>query len=177
MNERTPVELVLALVRVVNGEAPRLAAREILDPMVEIRLDAAAHRGIDVWYKWIHLIRNCGRVADLRMTRCQPRCDAREPSLVYLSARWAGTIRSRRIPGMATADGESRYLIRDGRIKKIWTHKSNYEFIFGRWIRYPICYWLFLAWCGLYFALLSLRKKGFLADSVEDASQRALIRN
>ncbi len=140
IESRSPIDLVFALVRVVNGEAPRLAAQEI------------------------HLIRNCGRVADLRMTECRARCDARDPSLVHLSARWAGTIRSRRIAGMAAADGEVRYLIRDGRIKKIWTHRSNYEFIFGRWIRYSICYWLFLGWSVLYFALLSLRKKDFLAD-------------
>ncbi len=164
IESRSPIDLVFALVRVVNGEAPRLAAREILDPRVEIRMDSTDYCGIDVWYKWIHLIRNCGRVADLRMTECRARCDARDPSLVHLSARWAGTIRSRRIAGMAAADGEVRYLIRDGRIKKIWTHRSNYEFIFGRWIRYSICYWLFLGWSVLYFALLSLRKKDFLAD-------------
>ncbi len=164
IESRSPIDLVFALVRVVNGEAPRLAAREILDPMVEIRMDSTDYCGIDAWYKWIHLIRNCGRVADLRMTRCRARCDARDPSLVHLSARWTGTIRSRRIPGMAAADGEVRYLIRDGRIKKIWTRKSNYEFIFGRWIRYSICFRLFLAWSVLYFALLSLRKKDFLAD-------------
>jgi len=57
-----------------------------------------------------------------------------------------------------------RYLIRDGRIVAIWTRKSNYEFVFGRWIRYSICYWLFSAWIFLYFAALSLRKKDFLAD-------------
>src|SRR6266702_2164392 len=164
IESRSPTDLVLALVRVVNGEAPRLAAREILDPMVEIRMDSTDYCGIDAWYKWIHLIRNCGRVADLRMTQCRARCDARDPSLVHLSARWTGTIRSRRIPGMAAADGEVRYLIRDGRIKKIWTRKSNYEFIFGRWIRYSICFRLFLAWSVLYFAVLSLRKKDFLAD-------------
>ncbi|HEX2364932.1 MAG TPA: hypothetical protein VHJ00_07870 [Bradyrhizobium sp.] len=164
IESNSPIDLVLALVRVVNGEAPRLAAREILDPMVEIRMDSTDYCGIDVWYKWIHLIRNCGRVADLRMTECQTRCDARDPSLVYLSARWTGTIRARRIPGIATADGEACYLIRDGRIKKIWTHRSNYEFIFGRWIRYSICYWVFLAWTVLHFAVLSLRRKDFLAD-------------
>jgi hypothetical protein len=162
--ERSPTDLVFALVRVVNGEAPRLSARDILDPMVEIRMDAMPYRGIDVWYKWIHLIRNCGRVSDLRMTQCRARCDADDPSLVHLSARWTGTIRSRRMPATAAHDGEVRYLIRDGRIKEIWTHKSNYEFIFGRWIRYSICYWLFSAWIFLYFAFLSLRKKDFLAD-------------
>jgi hypothetical protein len=174
IESRTPIDLVFALVRVVNGDAPRLAAREILDPMVEIQMDSTDYRGIDVWYKWIHLIRNCGRIADLRMTQCRARCDAHDPSLVYLSARWTGTIRSLRIPGMATADGQACYLIRDGRIKKIWTHKSNYEFIFGRWIRYSICYWLFLAWTVLYFARLSLRKRDFLADSVDEVSQRGL---
>jgi hypothetical protein len=160
----SPIDVVFALVRVINGEAPWLAAREILDPMVEIRMDSTAYCGIDVWYKWIHLIRHCGRISDLRMTQCRARCDARDPSLVHMSARWAGTIRSRQISGMAAADGEVRYLIRNGRIKKIWTHKSNYEFIFGRWIRYSICFWLFLAWTPLYFALLSSCKKNFIAD-------------
>jgi hypothetical protein len=162
--ERSPTDLVFALVRVVNGEAPRLSARDILDPMVEIRMDATPYCGIDVWYKWIHLIRNCGRVSDLRMTQCRARCDPGDPSLIHLSARWTGTIRSRRTPATAADNGEVRYLIRDGRIKEIWTHKSNYEFIFGRWIRYPICYWLFSAWIFLYFAALSLRKKDILAD-------------
>jgi hypothetical protein len=165
MSESTsPTDLVFALVRVINGEVPRQAAREILDPMVQIRMDSVAYCGIDVWYKWIHLIRNCGRVSDLRMTKCQARCDANDPSLVHLSARWTGTIRSRQMPATAASDGEVRYLIQNGRIAKIWTHKSNYEFIFGRWIKYPICYWLFSAWSVLYFTLLSLRKKDFLAD-------------
>ena len=164
IESNSPIDLVLALVRVINGEAPRLAAGEILDPMVEIRMDSTGYCGIDVWYKWIHLIRNCGRVADLRMTRCRARCDSRDPSLVYLSARWTGTIRTRRISEIATSDGEACYLIRDGRIKKIWTHKSNYEFIFGRWISYSIFYWLFLAWAFIHFALLSFRRKDLLAD-------------
>lgn len=164
IESNSPIDLVLALVRVINGEAPRLAASEILDPMVEIRMDSTGYCGIDVWYKWIHLIRNCGRVADLRMTRCQARCDSRDPSLVYLSARWTGTIRTRRISEIAASDGEACYLIRDGRIKKIWTHKSNYEFIFGRWISYSIFYWLFLAWAFLHFELLSFRRQDILAD-------------
>jgi hypothetical protein len=161
----SPTDLVFALVRVINGDAPRRMAQEILDPMVQIRVDSASYCGIDVWYKWIHLIRNCGRVSDLRMIRCEVRRDAQEPSLVHLSARWTGTIRSRGMSGMSASDGEGRYLIRDGRIKKIWTHKSNYEFIFGRWIRYSICYNLFLAWAVLYFAIRSLRGKDPLVDA------------
>jgi hypothetical protein len=159
---RSPTDLVLALVRVINGEVPRLAARDILDPMVQIRMDSADYCGINIWYKWVHLVRNCGRVSDLRMTRCQARCDAQEPNLVHLSARWAGTIRSLQAPGTSTRDAEFHYLVRDGRIKKIWTQKSNYEFIFGRWIKYSACYTLFLGWATLYFAFLSLRRKDFL---------------
>jgi hypothetical protein len=162
---RSPTELVFALGQVINGDTPRLAAQEILDPMVQIHMDSANYCGIDIWYKWIHLIRNCGRVSDLRMIRCEARCDAQDPYLVHLSARWTGTIRSRRMPGMAASDGEARYLVRDGRITAIWTHKSNYEFIFGRWIRYSICYRLFLAWAFLYFAILSRRGKDFLVDT------------
>src|SRR5262249_27958629 len=132
--------------------------------MVEIHMDSMDYCGIEVWYKWIHLIRNCGRVTDLRMMGCRAHCDVSNPSLIHLAARWTGTVGSRRIPGMAQTDGEVRYLIRDGHISEIWTHRSNYEFIFGGWIRYSICYRLFLAWTVLYFALLSLRKKDFLAD-------------
>jgi hypothetical protein len=156
---RSPSDTIFALVRVINGDAPYGAASEILDPMVKIHMDSAEYCGIDVWFKWIHLIRNCGRVSDLRITGCQVRCDAQEPSLVYLSGRWTGTIRSRRATGVSANSGEARYLIRDGRIKEIWTHKSNYEFIFGRWIRYAIYYNLFLGWAALYFAFRSLRNK------------------
>jgi hypothetical protein len=164
IESRSATDLVLALVRVINGDLPRLAAQEILDPMVQMRMDSAAYCGINVWYKWIHLIRNCGRVSDLRMTRYQARCDTHEPRLVHLSARWAGKLRSGRTPSESATAGEVRYLVQDGRIKKIWTHRSNYEFIFGCWIRNPIAYRLLLAWAALYFALLSLRKRDFLAD-------------
>ena len=163
IESRSSTDLVLALVRVINGDLPRLAAQEILDPMVQMRMDSVDYCGIDSWYKWIHLIRNCGRVSDLRMTHYQARCDPLEPCLVHLSARWAGNPRSGRTRS-ESATGEVRYLVQDGRIKKIWTHRSNYEFIFGRWIKNPIGYRLLLAWAALYFALLSLRKRDFLAD-------------
>jgi hypothetical protein len=128
---KSPSDLVLALVRVINGDAPLEAAREILDPMVRIHWDAKEYCGIDIWYQFIDRIRNRGRVAELRMTECRVRCDDRDPRLVHLSARWTGTSRSRQLPETAASDGEASYLIRDGRIAEIWTHKSNYEFIFG----------------------------------------------
>ena len=163
---QSPGDVVLALVRVINGEAPRRAADDILDPTVDIHMDAANHRGIDIWYKWVHLVRNCGRIAELRMTRCRVESDVKSPDIVHLTARWTGIIRSQHQYGVAKRDARLSYLVRDGRIREIWTHKSNYEFVFGRWIRYSICYRLFLAWAIVHFATMSLRGKDLSVDTV-----------
>jgi hypothetical protein len=173
IERHSSTDTVLALVGVLNGDVPCLAARDILDPMVKIHMDSAEYRGIDVWFKWIHLIRNCGRISDLRIADCQLRCDALEPSVVYLSGRWAGTIRSQRATGISASSGEARYLVRDGRITELWTHRSNYEFIFGRWIRYWICFNIFLGWSVLYFALRSLYKKDDFAAPADRNPLRA----
>ena len=164
--KQSPTDLIVALIRIINGEAHRLAAGQILDPKVELYMDSQVYCGIDFWYKWIHVIRNCGRVGDLRMSQCRLQCDARDPSLVHLSTRWTGVVRSRRITDVC--DGTARYLIRDGRIKKIWTQKSNYEFIFGHWISNPVGHRLFLAWTVIYFSSLSLRNLDFRADRTQE---------
>jgi hypothetical protein len=161
---RSPQELVLALVRVISGESPRRAAEACLNPQVTIHMDSAIHRGITIWYKWIYLIRNCGRIWNLRMTPHNVRCDLHDPNLVHLSMSWSGTNRSHRRPATAPDVGALRYLVRDGRIVEIWTHKNNYVFIFGEWIRYSIYYRLFLCWAIFYFALLWLRGRDFRSD-------------
>ncbi len=66
---------------------------------------------------------------------------------------------------MSTGEVELRYLIRDGRIRVIWTRKSNSVFVFGPWIRYSIGYKLFLVWAYLYFETLAFRKINFLAEA------------
>jgi hypothetical protein len=161
IEDQSPAGLVLALIGVINGDAPGRTAEEILDPDVALYMDSACYRGIDIWYKWIHLLKNCGRIRDLRMTQCDVRCDAGEPVIVHLSARWSGAARSRH--AVSTTDGTADYLVQDGRIKTIWTHKSNYEFIFGRWISHPVCFNAFLAWSVLYFALPPRRGKDLFA--------------
>jgi hypothetical protein len=172
IERQSPIDLVVALVRIINGEAPRQTAGQILDPEVELCMDSRTYCGIDVWYKWIYLIRNCGRVGNLRMIQYRMHCDARDPSLVHLSARWTGMVRSRQT--VDERDGEGRYLIRDGRIRKIWTHKSNYEFIFGRWISNPIGYRLFLAWTVVYFSLLSICNVNFRVDLTQRLSTQSI---
>jgi len=163
---RSPTDLVLTLVQVINGDSPLVTAQESLDPTVQIHMDAVEFFGIDSWYRWIHLIHHCGRVAEPRITHCEARCDARDPNLVHLSARWTGINRSLRERTTSARNAESRYLVLDGRIKEIWTRKSNYQFIFGRWITYSICYWTFLGWAMLYFLVLSTRKKDLLQGGV-----------
>jgi hypothetical protein len=158
-----PTDVVLALIRVINGDAPLQTAEEILDSEVQLHMDTVKYSGIDTWCKWIHLLRNCGRVRELRMVRCNAWSDAQEPSLVHLSARWTGTIRSARVT--APRDGMADYLVQDGRITQIWTHKSNYDFIFGRWIGYSIFYRLFILWSVLYFGVLWLLGKHLSAIS------------
>ncbi len=155
---------MLALVAVISGELPRLAAEAYLDSQVKIHVDSSNHRGSTIWYKWIHLIRNCGRVQDLRMTPCEVRGDPQDPGLVHLSMRWSGIDRTRHTPVTAPDVHYLRYLVRDGRIVEIWTRKINYVFIFGGWVRSSVHFRLFQAWALLYFALLSLRGKDFRAD-------------
>lgn len=162
MESLAPTGVVLALVRVINRDASQHTAQSILDPLVQIRMDAARHRGIKTWCMWIHLIHNCGRVTGLRLTNCHTWCDAHDPDVVHLSGRWSGLVGYGRKPRMSEHCVRLRYLIRDGRIVAIWTRKSNYEFVFGRWIRYSICYWIFLGWAFLYFEAVALRTAGFL---------------
>jgi hypothetical protein len=162
--DRCPTDVVLALVRVINAELPRTTASALLDPDVEIHMDTTIHRGIETWYKWVHLIRNCGRISDLRMTEYSARTDPQEPQLVHLSARWTGILRGQNPPRTSEHSIQLRYLVRQGCIRTIWTRKSNYEFIFGSWIKYVVCYRLFLAWAILYFAAMSLRRKDLLVD-------------
>lgn len=158
-------DVVLALVRVISGDSPRRTAETCLHPRVKIHMDRANHCGITIWSKWIHLIRNCGRVRDLRMTPIELQCDPQDPSIVHLSILWSGTYSSDRSPARSAAIAHLRYLVRDGRIVEIWSHKRNYVFIFGPWIRYSACYRLFLGWAIFYFAIRSFRHDEFCLDA------------
>jgi stearoyl-CoA desaturase (delta-9 desaturase) len=162
-----PSEVVLGLVRVINGESPRLSAKDYLDPSVNIHMDSARHCGIELWYKWIYLIRNCGRICNLYMTPCKLSCDRENPNIVHLSIRWSGIERSRWTPVVAPEIYHLRYLVENCRIIEVWTTKSNYIFIFGSWIRYSILYRLLFLWAIFYFAILSLRGKDYHGDNDE----------
>jgi stearoyl-CoA desaturase (Delta-9 desaturase) len=165
-----PEKVVLALVRVINGESPRSSAREYLDPDVKIHMDFAAYRGITIWFKWIYLIRNCGRIRNLRMTPCSVSGSPQDSSLVRLSIRWSGINRSTGVSASTPEKYDLLYKVQDGRISEIWTKKINYTFIFGSWIRHRLLYRLFFLWAVLLFARLSLLGRGYLADKDQSAN-------
>ena len=161
---RSPEEVVLALVRVINGDLPRHAASDYLDPNVRIHMDGADHRGITTWYKWIHLIRHRGRLGNLRMCPTAISSDPLIPGMVLLSIRWAGTDRSSAQSIVTPNTYNLQYLVRKSHIIEIWTHKINYVAIFGSWFRRSIYYRFFLGWSILYFVCLSLRGLDYRAD-------------
>src|SRR5688572_29648545 len=84
-------QVVLNLIRVVTGDAPLGMAANYLHPRVRLHMDAVRYHGIRPWFAWVHLIRNCGRVWDPRLTPVDLRHDPARPDLVHLAMRWSGT--------------------------------------------------------------------------------------
>jgi hypothetical protein len=164
MEAHAPREIVLRLVDMINGKTPRARASDLLDPAVTIHVDSAVHGGIETWVKWIHLIRNCGRVRELRMVPCLVEPDAQDPSMVNLVMRWTGIRKFDRLPSTTSEAYHLRYRVEGDRITEIWTKKANYVFIFGGWFRFSLVYRLVLGWAILYFATLSLRGIDYRVD-------------
>ena len=164
METTRPQTVVLGLVDMINGQTSRLQASRFLDPQVIIHMDHAVHRGIGIWQKWIHLIRNCGKIQNLKMTACTISPDPREADIVNLTARWSGETAFARSATSSSGNIFLRYRIEDHKIVEIWTRKSNYVFIFGRLIKYRLFYRLYLGWAIVYFLMLASRKIDFRLD-------------
>jgi hypothetical protein len=155
---------VLRLVDMISGNTPRERASDLLDPAVTMHVDFAVHQGIETWVKWIHLIRNCGLVRELRMVPCVVVPDDQDPYSVNLIVRWTGIRKGERLPRTTSETYYLRYRVEGNRIVELWTRKANYTFIFGRWFRSAIVYRLYLGWAFLYFATLSLRGIDYRLD-------------
>jgi stearoyl-CoA desaturase (Delta-9 desaturase) len=168
-------EVVRGLVRVINGELPRLSAENYLHQDVKIHMDSANHRGIEVWYKWIYLIRNCGRLSNLCMMPCELSIDRENPNVVDLGIRWSGIERFGRTAALAPEIYHLRYLVENGRITEIWTTKHNYKFIFGPCIRHSIFYRLLLLWAIFHFAILWARGRDYHEDQDQGRLAKSLI--
>jgi hypothetical protein len=91
-------------------------------------------------------------------------CDPRNPGMVFLSMRWAGVDRTSGRHVLTPEVYDLRYLVRNGRIVEIWTHKINYGAIFGSLFSWSLFYRVFLGWAVLYFASLPLRGLDYRVD-------------
>jgi hypothetical protein len=140
-------------------------ADELIDPGVRIYMDTTIHEGRALWYKWIHMIRGHGRIDGLRMTNAVIRGSSEDGCLVHLAMQWEGRDRTTGASMVSAPTLGVRYRLRDGKIAEIWTHKVNYRFIFGDWIRFQIGYRLLLIWAFFYFRRLERRGGDYATDS------------
>ena len=147
--ERRPAtpEPVTRVIEMLSGDRPLGPAEAWLDRLVVIHVDdAETHRGLGLWKRWVHLMRQRGRLRDLRF---EAEAVDVEGDLVRVTFRWAGQVR-RGHAGRRTIN-HVQYRVTDGRVIEIWTRKANYVDVFGPWIRMTACYRLFLLWGVLYF--------------------------
>jgi hypothetical protein len=136
------------LIEVLSGDRPLAEAEACLDRSVVIHVDdAETHRGTALWKRWVHLMRERGR---LRALRFEPAAVDVAGDVVRVTFRWSGEARRGRT-GRPPTVNTVRYRVRDGSIVEIWTLKANYVDVFGRWIRVAAFYRLFLLWGLVYF--------------------------
>jgi hypothetical protein len=140
---------VLQVIEILSGDRPLPEADACLDRAVVIHVDGSeTHRGIALWKRWVHLMRERGRLRDLRF---EPASVDVAGDLVHVTFRWAGAMRRGRDRGRPSTSNRVRYRVTDGSISEIWTRKANYVDIFGPWIRVTAFYHLFLLWGVVYF--------------------------
>ncbi len=142
-------EVVGRLIQILSGDETLAAAGECLDHGVVIHVDdSEIHHGVALWKRWVHLMRERGRLRDLRF---DPAAMGVTGDLVRVTFRWSGEIRRGRDTGRPRTVNTVQYRVQDGSITEIWTRKANYVDIFGRWIRVTAFYRLFLLWGLVYF--------------------------
>jgi ketosteroid isomerase-like protein len=145
----TAEEVVARVIALLSGEGTLARADQCLDREVVIHVDdAETHRGIGLWKRWVHLMRERGRLRDLRF---EPATVEVSGDLVRVTFRWSGERRRGRETGRPRTTNTVQYRVKDGRVVEIWTRKANYVDVFGPWIRVTPCYRLFLLWGVLYF--------------------------
>jgi hypothetical protein len=145
MSGASPQDVVLKLIRVINGQAPVASLADTLDPAVKLHMDSSTYRGIRIWAAWVHLIRSAGRVRELQLNPTELQCDPQEPQIVSLRMRWSGIDRRSGTPLPVSDLGHVRYRLEQNRIVEIWTHRTNYTFMFGTRVCSPIGYRLIQA--------------------------------
>jgi hypothetical protein len=163
-NSAAPGEIVFKIIEMLSGERAREEASLYIHPLVTIHMDSATYRGIEMWQRWVFLIRNRGRYRELRFVPRELFSDATDPCVVNLVGLWAGVGRADSMPREASSMCHFRYRFKGSLAIELWTSKSNYAFILGPWISFSVFYKLFVAWGILYFKWLKLRGRSYLID-------------
>lgn len=149
MSEGDGRPVVSRLIAVLSGDQPLAAAGACLDRHVVIHVDdSETHQGLALWKRWVHLMRERGRLRGLRF---EPATMAVTGDLVRVTFHWSGQPRRGRGSGRPRTINTVQYRVSDGRIAEIWTRKANYVDVFGSWIRVTAFYRLFLLWGLVYF--------------------------
>ncbi len=159
-----PTEVVGRIVEMLNGVRSRDQAADYIHPRVSIHMDGSTHRGIEMWQRWVYLLRNCGRLRELQFLPSEMFVDAQDPDIVNLVGRWAGIGRYSGAPHQSLQPVHFRYRWDRGRMVELWTRKSNYDFVLGRWLRFYAAYRLFLFWAFLYFTWTSRHGRDYRLD-------------
>jgi dimethylaniline monooxygenase (N-oxide forming) len=149
---------IASIVEMLSGRVSREQAAKYIDPQITIHMDSATHRGIELWQKWLYLIRNCGRLRQLRLVPSELSADPQDPEIVNLVGRWVGIGRHDGVAYEASHPSHFRYRFVNNRVVELWTHKTNYDAILGRWIGSSLVYRLYLGWA--IFLFLSLSRRG-----------------
>jgi len=158
------VQTVAHIAEMLSGQRSRLEADRYIDPQITIHMDRAVHRGLVLWQKWLYLIRNCGRVRQLRLVTERLSADPADPAIVNLTGRWVGIGRADGVLREASHLSYFRYRLAEGRVVELWTMKVNYDFIIGNWLRSSLCYRLYLGWAIGLFRRLARQRIDYRVD-------------
>jgi ketosteroid isomerase-like protein len=136
--------LVRRLMEVIAGRASLRAAQALLAPDVLCHMDQFSTRGTGAWAAWVAFIHSRGVQA---LEPVVERMVANPDGTVTAVGRFRGRRGGQAVEGN---DGDATYRVEGGRIVEIWTHRQNYELIFGNRVHHPWRWLLVLAHMSLW---------------------------
>ncbi len=125
MDERTQY-VAQQLTRILSGDLPLSAVREILAEDVILHVSQVTNQGVGVWEDWVWFLRARRRVSNLRVEVA--RLVENDDGTITAYARWTG------IRNGTLTKSELRtatYRLANGKIVEIWSTHKNYAFILG----------------------------------------------
>ena len=148
--EKTPEEVVRALLDVVGTKRPIGAAKALLQEGLVCHMDGkrlSASR--EAWFCWVGYLHRTAKKRVSRLELVLDRVKARGDR-VEVWAFWQGEVDGR---FERSRPGKVVYRVSRGRVAEIWTHKANYTFIYGPWVVNPLVFYFWvlrmMLWCKI----------------------------